>query len=1231
MTEVRASLSAFQTHGGRRLLSGPAAAAAALWLLLPLVAVSAQTTPPAASPSGGDQAGSTTELLAKSIPRDIDTASFYQLADWLRQLGLSTKGDRRELMARLYEHYGLKPPPEQPPATTGRLITIESARGSSYFRIEQADQRYLRLSGGVDLKMVDRKTGDIHEIKADEIVFNQTENILTARGHIRYTITRGTQTELFTGQGLTFGLDDWDGFFIDGTSYRTQQIEGKPFDFSYSGTYISRSKDNIVVLDGGVITSSQAKPPNYEIRAKRIWVLDQGEWGLQDAMLYVGRIPVLYLPFFFKPGKQVIFHPALGFRSREGSYLQTTVYIVGQKQDTSSPLSFLQLGEEGLNAPREPKGLFLQLKKQPAAAPATAGAETRPSSGTGTGQQGSVTPGSSGSSAAASGAVGSGGNASRNLGPAAGSAAPAGTSVPAGSTASGGTSNQGQTGQPAQASQTSQNAWVLKALADVYTRLGALVALQGDFPKAAPGTDISFYAGIAGSRNLYSQGTGLLTGYSPFYEKNSDLVSIWNTSYFLGLPIPLRYRLNLDTQVQSTTFNMHLQLPYQSDRYFQEDFGNRSEGMNWSEFLGLGSSTTQLPAEVDSYTWQVTSSLNLPTGNLSPGLSTLSVSRLNASVAWQSKSISPVPLEVSQADRSPDQFFFYPDLLVLPDIGLHAAGTIYSTPTAAASGPGRTQTPPSASLLVPPWQESVPPGKSAQPEKSGSATAQSPGDFDLPPLQQSLAEATVPNVLTAKLGYDLVPGLLLQARADSGSWNDPSQIDYAAQYWTLQSQDTATLSYGLNVYQNIFAVNGSFVFAGQYRTVYDRASSISDTDWQALQLQAAQFSTANLTDNLTLSTQPLQAISSLAQTSLSYNLAVVLFRRSFQSFDANNNPVYANSLAGWNPESITTHSVQLTVNALALAANQQLQLKAVLPPLQRQYTGALDLQTGPFRHQVSAGVLYPPASAPDQSVIYQPVIAAETVTFGTIGNFKQTAQYDPELDAWTQAVSTLTLGPLSAGFTASRSSDYKRVGNGWDPTGDLSLRLQSFNLGFNGSTESDPFWKNRVTVGAGISSQWQLNILRPTDSTFTFGFNFSVKIAKFLDLTFSSLSQNNITYLYIPALAQKAGVLARNPLVDLLKSFNFFNTRDREESGFKLQQLSVSAVHDLGDWTLSVTYSGTPELVTLPSNVRQYQWNSQLSIDVVWKPIPEIRTTTQVTNGQLEINPPPTTSQTNTP
>ncbi len=1050
-------------------------------------------------------------------------------------------------MDRLYQHFGLKPPVEEPPSTAERVITIESAKDSSYFKVEQPNEQYLRLSGGVDLKLVDNKTGDIHEIRADEIVFNQTEQILTARGNIEYTITRGTSKEVFNGQGLTFRLNDWDGFFINGTSHRTQQIDGKPIDFSFTGNYISRSKDNIVVLDGGIITSSKAKPPYYSIRARKIWVLAQGEWGLQDAVLYVGHIPVFYLPFFFKPGDQVIFHPAIGYRSREGSFLQSTVYIIGQKKDTSSPLSFLQIGEDATNAPREPHGLFLRLKKTPS-----------------------------------------------NTGPA-----------PAGST----------------------NQWVLKAMADVYTRLGALLALQGDFPSAAKGTDISFYAGIAGTRNLYNTGLTSAAGtvYSPFYtDSNNNLISVWNNTWLFGAPIPLRYRFEFSARVQNPILNLSFALPFYSDPYFLEDFGNRSEGMDWGQLLGLAGATVQTQPVKTTFTWQLSSSLNLPTKTTSPVLSALSVSRLNASLGWQSAQITTgtgpggtVPLEISQADRSPSEYFYYPGLLILPDLGLHAAGTLLSFPSNSASAAAARKTEEGVSSLIPPWEQA----------KSGkSPTPADKNPFILPSLQADIASAAIPNLLGFKLGYDVSPGLLMQAQTDSTGWTNPSLVDYRLQYWTLQSQDLASLSYGANLYGSLLSLTGSLSFAAQYRSVFARDANLDNATWQNLSTQAAAFSSANVTNSVTLTTQPLQGVQALSQSTLSYNLAFLMFRRQF---DLTGTQTYNNSFVTWDQNGVKAHSVQLNLNAQALAANQQLQLRAVLPPLQQQFTGALTLQTGPFRHNLTAGITYPqPGTAGPPT--YQPVIGTETVQFGTLGQFQQTAQYDPQSALLKQAISSLTLGPLTAGLTFNYVDSYSfgGVGVGWVDQNDPALRAQSFNLGVNENYQPDPMWKNRIRLSAAVNSQWQLNLLRFTDSTFTFGLNFTISISQFLNLTFSSLSQNNLTFLYIPAYAEQLGQQWRNPLTDLLKSFNFFNRQDRQDSAFKIQQFSVTAEHDLGDWTLSLSYSGSPQVSTSTTGQSVYQWTSQVSIAVAWKPIPEVKGGVQVNNGTMDINQFTSNSQT---
>ncbi|MFP4565481.1 MAG: hypothetical protein ACLFNX_03200 [Spirochaetaceae bacterium] len=320
--------------------------------------------------AGGIAAGDT-------LPEDIRTASFYELSRWLDRLDLSTRGTRRDLERRLFEHFGLEYT-EPEPGEGGREIVIESAMESSYFELENIEQRYVRLRGGVVLRMEDADEGLIHTIGAEELVFNRDTEAVTARGDIEYVIDRGTSSERFTGEELTIYLDDWKGVFLEGTSRRDREIRGRDLEFRYSGAYITRSPDDVVTLEGGVITSSEGEPPYYRIRARKIWVLGPGEWGLQGASLYVGRVPLLYLPFFFRPGDRLFFNPVVGTRNREGAFLQTTTYLVGRKDPEESQVSVLQLAEDaGEDVPREIDGLFLRPEEDPEAdADGGAGANT---------------------------------------------------------------------------------------------------------------------------------------------------------------------------------------------------------------------------------------------------------------------------------------------------------------------------------------------------------------------------------------------------------------------------------------------------------------------------------------------------------------------------------------------------------------------------------------------------------------------------------------------------------------------------------------------------------------------------------------------------------------------------------------------------------------------------------------------------------------------------------------
>jgi hypothetical protein len=348
-----------------------AAFALALTLALSLLwapGLSAQEADAAREADGAADSGGAQDAAEETLPEDIRTASFYELSLWLDRLDLSTRGTRRDLEQRLFEHYGLEYT-EPEPGAGGREIVIESALESSYFELTEIEQRYVRLRGGVVLRMEDPEEGVIHTIAAEELVFNRETEAITARGEIEYVIDRGTSSERFTGEQLTIYLDDWEGVFLEGTSRRDREIRGRDLEFRYSGAYITRSPDDIVTLEDGVITSSQGEPPYYRIRARKIWVLGPGEWGLQGASLYVGRVPLLYLPFFFRPGDRLFFNPVVGAKNREGAFLQTTTYLVGQKDPEESQVSVLQLAENaGEGVPREIDGLFLRPVENPGSA-----------------------------------------------------------------------------------------------------------------------------------------------------------------------------------------------------------------------------------------------------------------------------------------------------------------------------------------------------------------------------------------------------------------------------------------------------------------------------------------------------------------------------------------------------------------------------------------------------------------------------------------------------------------------------------------------------------------------------------------------------------------------------------------------------------------------------------------------------------------------------------------------
>ncbi|MCL2190840.1 MAG: LPS-assembly protein LptD, partial [Treponema sp.] len=290
------------------------------------------------------------------IEMDIRTSTLSELAAWSRRNGLPEGGTAVDLARRLREHYGLPPEGGDVLREGQRIITIESARTTEYFTIQAVDEEYARLSGEVVISL--REGDALHEIRAWDILFNRTRNILTASGGVEYRRTQGDTIETFRGDSITIDLDNWASVFLGGISERA--LEGEGITYLFAGTVISRDEEEVTVLRRATI-SSTGEESLWSLSATRVWLLPGSDFAIFNGVLRVGHVPVFYIPFFFFPADQMIFHPVIGSRTREGSFVNTTTWILGRPRTeggTESSLMRIMGGGEDMVRTRE--GVFLR-------------------------------------------------------------------------------------------------------------------------------------------------------------------------------------------------------------------------------------------------------------------------------------------------------------------------------------------------------------------------------------------------------------------------------------------------------------------------------------------------------------------------------------------------------------------------------------------------------------------------------------------------------------------------------------------------------------------------------------------------------------------------------------------------------------------------------------------------------------------------------------------------------
>ena len=1153
--------------------------AAAIALVLAACAAAASAQDGGGGTATGKAPPTAEEMIANTLAEDISTASFYELVTWCDQLGLDDSGARKDLQARLAAHYKVTLPEAAAPGK--RIVTVRSARQSEYFTQKDSGEKYVLLRGDVVVEVRDSKDDTLQVIKAASLTFNQTRRTMSAVGGVTYTLTRAGQTDTFTGESLDFDLDSSEAIFYGGSTRRVIKRNGAEVPYTFNGETITRvSNDTVILQKGGFTSSDTPADPLYQIRAGTVWLLGPSEWAVQDAVLMIGNVPLLYLPGFFWPGDDFFFNPNIGYKPREGSFVQTTTYLLGRKPPQDSPFSFLQLSGSGDNGyDLEPHGLFLR-KIPGTTAPKTTGA-------------------------------------------------------------------------------------TLKLMADVYSRLGGMVGLDGNFSpvgtfRTSVGVSRSIFLDPA--TNLYTPFLPPWTGTSPVpsgYNEGSDY---WNSSSLFGLALPARFGLEGTLKLSAPTASLSTTFQLFSDPYFTSDFYNRTEnGMLSALFTQAGAGTTSsttattATAQQSNLAWDLTANADFTRLVNVPWIQTLSISTFNLRMTWQS--LTNTGLSDPLAD-DPGRSFYVPATLTTPSVSAVMSGTILSlgtptastptpapgatTPTPAGTSPGPAgaaapgtpgpATPGTPVPATPGTPGPAAPGAPAAPSApAAKAPAPDPGKGfrapvePVPPAAAAPRESVVripfrgpdsqPDVApqaspqsTFQLSYQVQPRATLDNTFNTAAWTTRDSVDYSFLYHTLETGGTSTVTAAASFLDRLADTSLTLSADGLWRY---RFNPLAGYDLSSLILTDQQQEHLAFRSIFQGTIRPFPAVTEISSSSLQYRINALMFQVT---------PLATTVGPSWSSNAISEHSLASTLAVATPATNDTVALTFQLPPLDPTMTGSLNAAAGVLRARVQGGV-----SSPQTGILYQPLVVSAGVDFNQAAPPGSTAS-SPGATTTTSGgalVASEEVQFLLPGGLVSRSTSQLSF---WGLSGQFVaqntgspnvLEPATVRVGYEAQTDPLYYWLDRVKLVAGLKTHWYLNLQNKVDNLFDFSPTLTLTVFKNLDFSFSSTSNNTRTYQYIPGLSTNplvvtAGDGAYQALLDLLRSFNFSSSSDRITSGFKIQTIAVKAVQHFPDWDLSVQYQGSPQLITYTdatSGVQRqsYQWSPTFSIQVQWNAVSEVK------------------------
>jgi len=1004
-------------------------------------------------------------------------------------------------------------------------VTTEEAQKA----IEGKKDDIIVFTGGVSVSV--KEGSSVSTIESDKLVYNRSENTIEAEGNVRYSRKTGGSdgAEEFIGELLLFNIDEMEGIFLDGTIKQAPRKQGQS-PFTIQSATVGRDSSGVIGFKDAVLSTNPDpdEEPLWSIRASRIWMLPGNELAFANGYFSIGIVPILYLPFFYHPADEMLFHPVFGFRNREGYFLQTTTYLLGRKPldtDSKKSGSFSNFMKSDRLKKQERIGLFFKNMEEDATD------------------------------------IGSG---------------------------------------------------YIKLIADTYSQLGGLVGIEGKtIPKNTPIRQLDFSLFFGMSRTLFPLnriGTGGITHTT--YDTHGT--RHYNKSFFLGMQLPFRYRAHINFGISQAPFQLSINIPFVSDPYFKKDFFDRSEDMNWFNYLlnkeKLAKGTDNIGRE-SSYSWKIDGSIRPSFKKISPWISSFNLDTASLTVDFSSKTKQTVTPEELYA---PQKDFFYPSLFK-PEGKISIAGTLLSN---TLFNEKRAKKIPDVEGIDHPFIAKD--KTSSDAAKTENTDKKEYFDTFLPVFKPVYGKE-FDHSITYSLTYSGDFSALQETTFASSQWNNPEDIkwkDYESRYYQLKG--SAGLRGSLSYSQNLISLSSNLIISGNYqRHPWTRDVSKKPI----LELNNFKANVYTLKNENSITVNPFVYNDLFKPISFSWSITEILAKSIFTG--TYSNPKWETQGVKWNKDFITAHTGSAVFGVvLAEKYTQKITFSVNLPPLLQAYSTSLNVSF-PYGTLTASTKLFEKENVADKWA-WEPFKADVTWVLPYDIRTAQTYIYNIQEKSNERLHITFGWKYISAFYTQSREVPQKLVpGSGWVLDG-TEKRFIPFAFGFSFSNTSNPFtiyaWKNRIKIQLGLSSTLQFNLVRITDSYFTFAPKIIFNIHEFWDFSFGSSSRNDVIARYFQKALNLPVAIPGNTniLTDLAQSFYFWDRSKREASGFKLQSLDIGFTHYLKDWKLKLNCEIKPQLKNVGAR-KYYEFSPTITFAVEWNPISDIKVEAKKKDGKFSV------------